>query len=151
VSEVWLIAYSRGVMDQARKQKDRTWTHMSRGGGGGPWSFNVWGMKLGTLGVVQVGGWGSSAWTIEAFVFNLECVIYLIFRSCFRYLGRVWRQKIGPELTCPGVGGGGPWASDVRCLKLGTLTVSSRWVGGGSSAWTLGARLWFLSMWQRLC
>jgi len=47
-------------MDQAWKQKDRTWTYMSRGGGGGPWSFNVRGMKLGTLAVIQVGqvpGW----------------------------------------------------------------------------------------------
>jgi len=42
-----------------------------------------------------------------------------------------------PELTYPGVGGGGPWASDVHCLKFGTLTVLSRWAGGGSSAWTI--------------
>jgi len=39
---------------------------VSGGGGGGPWAFDVPCLKFGTL------AGGSSAWTIEAFVFTLE-------------------------------------------------------------------------------
>ena len=112
-------------MDQAWKQKDRTWTYMSRGGGGGPWSLNVQRMKLGTLAVVQVGGWWVKCLDDWGVCFQYRSVIYLIF--CLSDICRVWRRKIGPELTCPG-GGGGPWSLNMRGMILGTLAVVQ--VGG---------------------
>jgi len=105
--------------------------------------------------VVQVGDGGSSAWTAKT-SFRLEVVSAILplkgwLNSSPDMMYQARRRKGGPEVCICWCDGSSPKAQDRaltggrvvgfmvlfmnRWIKPGT-SASSRWVGGGSSAWT---------------